>query len=135
MGILIPITALVIGAVLAVLLNSPLVGITAQYLAVACLAGLDSVCGGIRSGLEGKFQNDVFISGFVFNILIAFGIAWMGDQIYIDLFLAVALVLGWRIFNNLSLIRRILLTRLKDYRDRKRMQEMVQSASQTESAP
>ncbi len=133
MGLLIPLAALLIGAVLAILLNSPLAGITGQYLAVACLAGLDSVCGGIRSGLEGKFQNDVFISGFVFNILIAFGIAWMGDQIYIDLFLAVALVLGWRIFNNLSLTRRILLTRLQDFRERKRMQEMVQSTSQPES--
>lgn len=133
MGLLIPLAALLIGAAAAILLNSPLKGITAQYLAVACLGGLDSVCGGIRSGLEGKFQNDVFISGFVFNILIAFGIAWMGDQIYIDLFLAVALVLGWRIFNNLSLIRRILLTRLQDYRERKRMQEMVQNSNQPES--
>ena len=133
MGFLIPVAALLIGAALAVVLNSPFDGITAQYLAVACLAGLDSVCGGIRSGLEGKFQNDVFISGFVCNILIAFGIAWMGDQIYIDLFLAVALVLGWRIFNNLSLIRRILLTRLQDFRERRRMQEMVQSTSQPES--
>ena len=133
MGLLVPLAALIIGAALAVLLNSPLRGITAQYLAVACLGGLDSVCGGIRSGLEGKFQNDVFLSGFIFNILIAFGIAWMGDQIYIDLFLAVALVLGWRIFNNLSLIRRILLTRLQDFRERKRMQEMVQSSNQPES--
>lgn len=133
MGLLIPLAALLIGAALAVVLNSPFNGITAQYLAVACLAGLDSVCGGIRSGLEGKFQNDVFVSGFVCNILIAFGIAWMGDQIYIDLFLAVALVLGWRIFNNLSLIRRILLTRLQDFRERRRMREMVQSTSQPES--
>lgn len=133
--ILLPILALVLGAVLAVVLNNPVTGITGQYLAVACLGGLDSVCGGIRSGLEGKFHNDVFVTGFIFNILIAFGIAWLGDKIYIDLFLAVALVLGARIFNNLSLIRRFLLTRWQDNRDRKRMQELVQSASQPESAP
>ncbi|MCC7230191.1 MAG: small basic family protein [Fimbriimonadaceae bacterium] len=131
--ILVPIIFLIVGAALALLLNRPLTGVYGQYLAVACLAGLDSICGGIRSGLEGKFHNDVFITGFVFNILIAFGLAWLGDQIFIDLFLAVALVLGARIFNNLSLIRRFLLTKWQDNRERKRMQQLVQSASQPES--
>jgi small basic protein len=126
--------ALVLGAVLALVFNKPMTGVYGQYLAVACLAGLDSVCGGIRSGLEGKFHNDVFTSGFIFNILIAFFLAWFGDQIFIDLFLAVALVLGARIFNNLSLIRRFLLTRWQDNRERKRMQEIVQSSGQPESA-
>ena|SRR5690242_14923699 len=120
---------------MALLLNRPLTGAVGQYLAVACLAGLDSVCGGIRSGLEGKFRNDVFITGFIFNILIAFFLAWLGDQIYIDLFLAVALVLGARIFNNLSLIRRFLLTKWQDNRERKRMQQMVQTAGQPETQP
>jgi small basic protein len=133
--ILVPILFLILGGALAFYLNTPLTGVTAKYLAVACLAGLDSVCGGIRSGLEGKFHNDVFISGFVFNMLIAFALAWLGDQIYLDLFLAVALVLGARIFNNLSLIRRFLLTRLQDNRERRRMQEMVQATGQPESAP
>ncbi|HJP82227.1 MAG TPA: small basic family protein [Fimbriimonadaceae bacterium] len=133
--ILVPIVALLIGAAMALLLNRPLTGAVGQYLAVACLAGLDSVCGGIRSGLEGKFRNDVFITGFIFNILIAFFLAWLGDQIYIDLFLAVALVLGARIFNNLSLIRRFLLTKWQDNRERKRMQQMVQTAGQPETQP
>ncbi|MBC8063715.1 MAG: small basic family protein [Chlorobia bacterium] len=131
--IFVPIVALLLGGALAFFLNTPLTGITAKYLAVACLAGLDSVCGGIRSGLEGKFHNEVFISGFVFNIIIAFALAWLGDKIFIDLFLAVALVLGARIFNNLSLIRRFLLTRWQDNRERKRMQQMVQTPGQPES--
>jgi small basic protein len=132
--VLVPIIALVLGAALALVMNKPLNGVYGQYLAVACLAGLDSICGGIRSGLEAKFHNDVFITGFIFNILIAFGLAWLGDQIYIDLFLAVALVLGARIFNNLSLIRRFLLTRWQDNRERKRMQQLVQTTTQPESA-
>jgi len=107
--------------------------VAGQYLAVACLAGLDSVCGGVRSGLEGKFHNDVFVSGFIFNIIIAFFLAWLGDKIFIDLFLAVALVLGARIFNNLSLIRRFLLTKWQDNRERKRMQQLVQTPGQAES--
>ncbi len=131
--ILVPIFFLIIGGLLAYFLNTPITPVIAKYLAVACLAGLDSVCGGVRSGLESKFHNDVFITGFIFNMLIAFGLAWLGDQIYLDLFLAVALVLGARIFNNLSLIRRFLLTRLQDNRERRRMQEMVQATGQPES--
>src|SRR5271166_4975437 len=111
--------------------TQPLTGIYGQYLAIACLAGLDTICGGVRSGLEGKFHPDIFITGFFSNIIIAFGLAWLGDKIFVDLFLAVALVLGWRIFTNLSLIRRYLLTRIKDAADRRRLEG---SAAQTETA-
>lgn len=89
-------------------------GIGGQYLAVACLAGLDTVLGGIRSAYDNNFQNDVFVTGFVANTVIAFLIAWLGDQIGINLYLVVALVMGMRIFNNLSLIRRFVLVQVKD---------------------
>ena len=126
---LLPLLGLALGALLAYMLNvGPQGGLTGQYMAVACLAGLDTICGGIRSGLEGKYTNEVFISGFVSNIVIAFGLAWLGDRIGIDLFLAVALVLGARIFTNLSLIRRYLLTKWQDARERKRLQEMAAKA-------
>ena len=92
----------------------PIATIGGQYLAVACLAGLDSVCGGIRAGLEGKFHNDVFATGFVSNTVIAFFLAWLGDKIGINLVLAAVVVLGWRVFTNLSLIRRHALTRWQD---------------------
>ncbi len=127
--ILLPLIALVLGAVLAYSFGIPIKGENGQYLAVACLAGLDSVCGGVRSGLEGKFNNEVFLTGFLSNILIAFFLAWLGDKIYIDLFLAVGLVLGARIFTNLSLIRRFVLTRIQDGRERKRLQQLAQSQS------
>ena len=126
---LLPLVALFIGIGLARLLQiGPQGGIEGQYLAVACLAGLDTICGGIRSGLEGKFTNEVFITGFVSNIVIAFSLAWIGDRIGLDLFLAVALVLGARLFTNLSLIRRMLLTRWQDARERKRLQELAAKA-------
>jgi small basic protein len=121
--ILIPIIALLVGILLPLLLGMPPVNaIGAQYLAVACLAGLDSVCGGIRAGLEGKFHNDVFLTGFVSNTVIAFFLAWLGDRIGINLVLAAVVVLGWRVFNNLSLIRRHALTQ-----QRIRMQRQQQT--------
>lgn len=126
---LLPVVGVIIGALLAVLLKvGPQGGLTGQYMAVACLAGLDTICGGIRSGLEGKYTNEVFVSGFISNIIIAFFLAWLGDRIGIDLFLAVALVLGARIFTNLSLIRRYLLTKWQDAKERKRLQEMAAQA-------
>jgi small basic protein len=78
-----------------------------SYLSLATLAGLDSIFGGIRAGLEGKFRNDVFLSGFVVNMVLAVLLAFLGDQIGVtDLYLAAVVTLGGRIFLNLSLIRR-----------------------------
>lgn len=112
--ILVPIVALIVGAALAMAFQLRVPGIGGQYLAVACLAGLDTVLGGIRSAYDNNFQNDVFVTGFVANTVIAFLIAWLGDQIGINLYLVVALVMGMRIFNNLSLIRRFVLVQVKD---------------------
>ncbi|MCE5198354.1 small basic family protein [bacterium] len=80
------------------------------YLSLATLAGLDSIFGGIRAGIEGKFHDDIFLSGFAVNTILAAMLAFLGDQIGVDLFLAAVVVLGGRIFLNLSLIRRYWLT-------------------------
>ncbi len=79
----------------------------ASYLSLAVLAGIDSVLGGVRAGIEGRFQSDVFFSGFLVNTVIAVGLAYFGDVIGIqDVYLAAVVVLGSRIFLNISLIRR-----------------------------
>jgi small basic protein len=131
-----PIVALLVGLFLGVLMKIPPVpGWVGQYLAVMCLAGIDTVCGGARSILEDKFRNDVFLSGFVSNVAIAFFLAWLGDKIYINLFLAVALVLGTRIYTNLSLIRRFLMTRIEDARKRKERQSLAGSANPNPEVP
>ncbi len=129
MIVFIPIIALLVGAAIALLCHfPPFRGVGGQYLALACLAGLDTVCGAIRSGMEGKFRNDIFITGFFSNVLIAFFLAWLGDQIYIDVFLAVALVMVGRVFTNLSMIRRFLITKWQDNNERKRLQKLQQAA-------
>ncbi len=130
--ILLPFLALLLGALLAILFQVPSVGgANGQYLAVASLAGLDTVFGGFRSGLEGKFNSLVFFTGFVSNTLIAFFLAWLGDKIYINLTFAVALVLGARIFTNLSLIRRFAITKWQDALERRRLRSLTQAVSAT----
>ncbi|MBI3910455.1 MAG: small basic family protein [Armatimonadetes bacterium] len=83
----------------------------AEYLSLALLAGLDSICGGIRSGLRGKFRSDIFVSGFLVNMLLAVLFIFLGNQLGVDLQLAAVVTLGSRIFVNLSLIRREMLDR------------------------
>lgn len=79
----------------------------AEYLSLAVLAGLDSVFGGIRAGVERKFRSDVFLSGFLVNMLLAVILVWVGDKIGVkDLYLAAVVTLGGRMFLNLSVIRR-----------------------------
>lgn len=125
--IALPLIALLIGVAIPFVFGFGAVsGISGQYLAVAAIAGLDTILGGIRTGLEGKFHNDVFVTGFVSNTLIAFFLAWLGDRIGVNLFLVAAFVLGMRIFTNLSLIRRYLLTKWQDERERQRLQAQQQ---------
>jgi small basic protein len=125
--IFLPIVALAVGILVGAFLNAGVDPRFSIYFGIACLAGLDTVCGGVRSGLEGKFRNDVFVTGFVSNVLIAFFLAWLGDRIGINLYVAVAFVLGARLFTNLSLIRRSALTKWQDAQERKRLQAVAQS--------
>lgn len=105
----------------------------APYISVAALAGLDTLFGGIRAGVEGRFQNDVFATGFVLNSVLAWAMAWFGDHIGVNLAFVAVFVLGVRIFNNLSLIRRFYLNKLA--MARRRVQEESQATLPLTSAP
>ncbi|MBM3459607.1 MAG: DUF1290 domain-containing protein [Armatimonadetes bacterium] len=79
----------------------------AQYQSLAVLAGLDSVFGGFRAGVERRFRSDVFLSGFLVNMVLTVGLVYLGEIIGVDgIWLAAVVTLGGRIFVNLSLIRR-----------------------------
>lgn len=81
-----------------------------QYLSIAVLAALDTLFGGIRAHLEKSFDDRIFISGFFFNILLAATLAFLGVNLGVDLYLAAIFAFGVRLFNNLAIIRRILIT-------------------------
>lgn len=80
-----------------------------KYLSVAILAALDSVLGGLRAAQEDHFDSTVFLTGFFTNILLAGLLAYIGDRIGVDLYLAAVVAFGVRLFNNLAIIRRHLL--------------------------
>jgi len=83
-----------------------------EYLSLAALAGMDSLIGGTRAGLEHKFRGYVFVSGFLVNTLLAAFLAYLGELLGQPLALAAVVVLGGRIFVNLSIIRRAWLDQL-----------------------
>lgn len=82
-----------------------------RYVSVAILAGLDSVLGGTRAGMETRFDTAVFTSGFVVNALLAVLVTWIGVVLGADLYLAAVVTFGIRIFSNLGHIRRHLLNK------------------------
>lgn len=82
-----------------------------RYVSVGILAGLDSVIGGTRAGLETRFDSLVFTSGFVVNTILAIAVTWVGVVLGADLYLAAVVTFGLRIFANLGAIRRHLLGR------------------------
>lgn len=80
-----------------------------KYVSVAILAAMDSVFGGIRSYMDDVFDNNVFLTGFFTNALLAAGLAYLGDRLAVDLYMAAVVAFGVRIFENLAIIRRYLL--------------------------
>jgi small basic protein len=106
----VPLIGLIVGFLIVYFSQATVPPYLASYLSLATLAGLDSLFGGVRAGLEGKFHDDIFLTGFVVNTLLAGLLAYLGDRIGVDLFLAAVVALGGRVFLNLSLIRRYWLT-------------------------
>jgi small basic protein len=82
-----------------------------SYLSIAVLAALDTLFGGIRAHLHATFDIQVFVSGFFFNTLLAAGLAFLGVHLGIDLYLAAIFAFGVRLFNNIAVIRRVLLNK------------------------
>jgi small basic protein len=79
----------------------------AKLLSVAVLAGLDAVLGGIRAAMEGKYDTEVFISGFFVNGILSAILCYAGTMLGIDLYMVAVLIFGMRIFQNLAIIRRL----------------------------
>lgn len=82
-----------------------------KYVSVSFLAGLDSVLGGTRAGIEERFDSLVFMSGFFFNLVLAGVLTYVGDQLGVELYLAAIVTFGVRVFENLAFIRRDLINR------------------------
>lgn len=101
--------SIILGCVLGVILgiNAPIISYTySSYLAIAVIAALDSVFGGITSVLKGNFDLKIFISGFFCNAILSILLTFLGQKLNVDIYLAAIVVFVWRMFMNLGTIRR-----------------------------
>lgn len=105
---MIALIGLALGIVIGLVLHPDVPVVLQPYLPIAVVAALDTLAGGLRAALEGMFDAHVFITSFLFNVVIAALIVFLGDQLGVgsQLSTAVVVVLGIRIFSNAAAIRR-----------------------------
>jgi len=101
--------AILIGCMVGAILGmyAPIVPYTySGYLAIAIIAALDSVFGGITAVLKGNFNLKIFVTGFFGNAILSILLTYLGKKLDIDIYLAAIIVFVGRMFTNLSIIRR-----------------------------
>ena len=101
--------AIIIGCLLGAIIGMwvPVIPYTyTGYLAIAIVAALDSVFGGISAVLQGKFDLKIFVSGFFGNAILSILLTYLGVKLNVDIYLAAIVVFVGRMFTNLAIIRR-----------------------------
>lgn len=109
-----PLLGLLLGLAVGLLADIQIPAIYENYLSIAVLAALDTIFGGIRANLQQVYDEKVFVTGFFTNILLAAGLAFLGVHLGVDLYLAAIFAFGVRLFQNIAVIRRILITKWED---------------------
>ena len=111
--------AIILGCIIGIIVGNfaPIISYTySGYLAIAIVAALDTVFGGVVSSLNKKFDMGVFLSGFFGNAVLAMLLAYLGQRLNVDIYLAAIFVFVSRMFNNLGIIRRFYLEKLRNKR-------------------
>lgn len=112
--------AIILGCIIGALIgiNAPIIPYTySGYLAIAIIAALDSVFGGIASTLKKNFDLKIFVSGFFGNAVLSILLTYLGQRLNVDIYLAAIVVFVGRMFNNLAIIRRFYLDKFVKYRE------------------
>ena len=103
------IIAIIVGCLIGALIGiyAPMVSYTySGYLAIAIIASLDSVFGGIVATLKKNFNLTIFVTGFFGNAILAILLTILGQKLNVDIYLAAIVVFVGRMFTNLAIIRR-----------------------------
>ena len=93
------------------------------YLAIAIIAALDSVFGGVLGVLKKNFDIKIFVSGFFGNAILAMLLTFLGEKLNVDIYLAAVIVFVGRMFTNLSIIRREYIDRWSKKHEKKKSEE------------
>ncbi len=101
------IIAVLVGILMGLLIPYNLSPSMLSYLAVALVAALDSVLGGLLANIHKRFNINVFMIGLVSNAILGIFLTFIGNILGISLSFAVIIVFGVRMFNNMATIRRL----------------------------
>lgn len=126
--------AIVVGCIIGAVIGiyAPMVPYTySGYLAIAIIAALDSVFGGIASTLKKNFDLKIFVTGFFGNAILSILLTFLGQKLNVDIYLAAIVVFVGRMFNNLASIRRYYLEKWTNRKNAKKEVETTNVSEQT----
>lgn len=104
---LIIIFCIIIGTMIALFVPLTIPPEITHYIAIALLAGFDSIFGGLVAYFNENFKLSIFLSGFFGNTILAIAILYTGKLLNVDLSIAAIVVFGTRLFQNFATLRRI----------------------------
>ena len=101
---------LIIGILVGVFVKPDIPAVMQPYLPIMVVAALDALLGSARAYFERSFSDRVFVVSFIANVITATLLVFLGNQLGVgsQLQTAVIVVLGIRIFSNVSAIRRFI---------------------------
>ncbi|MEA2640354.1 MAG: hypothetical protein QOF51_1748 [Chloroflexota bacterium] len=108
-----PLAGLLLGVAIGLVSSVSVPADYARYTGMAILAALDSLLGAVVAELNGEYRNDIFLAGLASNMFLAGGLTYLGDRIGVELYFAAIVAFGVRSFNNLAIIRRGLMARIR----------------------
>lgn len=104
------IIGIVIGIIFGLAINFPIPLELTKYSAVVIMGILDALFGAIRAEVtKDQFNAIIFITGLLFNIILAIAVTLLGDKLGLELYLAATFVFTFRIFSNVGITRRAIL--------------------------
>lgn len=126
--------AILVGCILGAIvgINAPIISYSySTYLAIAIIAAIDSVFGGITGVLKREFDFKVFISGFFCNSILSILLTYLGNKLNVDIYLAAIVVFVGRIFLNLTAIRKHYIDKWsKDFEERKKKKMNIEETQE-----
>ncbi len=128
--------AIIIGCVLGAVVgfNSPIVSYTySNYLAIAIIAALDSVFGGVVATIKKNFDLKIFLTGFFGNAILSILLTILGEKLNVDIYLAAIIVFVGRMFTNLAIIRRYYLEKWSNMVENRRKKKQEQKEVKEEA--
>lgn len=103
---------LLLGTMIALFVPFNIPAEATHYIAIALLAGFDSIFGGLVAHVNNNFKLNIFLSGFFGNTILAAAILYIGTLLNVDLSIAAIVVFGTRLFQNFATLRRFVIDKV-----------------------